>query len=284
MFLRVSNRVFRIEVVGEHLFSAEEIGSELVDGNTVSILDNVDGHSHILTLPVSFHHEIEIDHSEFDPNTEEIFEFHTSELTEVECVNIEHIEESEPTIQHVEEPVKKKKFSCDKCDAVFLREVTLKYHQSVHVEESYYACEFCPATKIPWTEFYLHQCSNVESKPLRCSECNAAVSSKKQLQVHIDVHSLQKRFSSKKLEAYFQRKLADVEDKKVDWGSKPFICGVCGKQFNKLYEVEYHEKLHNLERESPHSCQHCGLVYINKQDLNKHSAKGCQYTLARPTQ
>lgn len=64
-------------------------------------------------------------------------------------------------------------------------------------------------------------------------------------------------------------------------GAKPFICGVCGKPFAKLYEVEYHEKLHNLNRPAPHTCEKCGLFYLSKHDLNKHVALGCNVELSR---
>jgi len=151
------------------------------------------------------------------------------------------------------------------------------------VDESLYACEFCSETRIHWSEYFVHQCTNADNKPLACPQCKKTVSTKKQLQMHEEVHALQRRFTTKKLNSYFARKLEEAEDPTVDWGVKPFLCGVCGKPFSKLYEVEYHEKLHSEERPPPHACTKCGMLYINKNDLNKHLARGCFSELSRKT-
>ncbi|ODN00820.1 putative zinc finger protein [Orchesella cincta] len=172
---------------------------------------------------------------------------------------------------------------CPECGIKFLSAKILRQHKSLHVDEVYYACEFCSANKIHWTEMWLHQCTNTESTPIVCPQCHKTVSTKKQLQIHEEVHELQRRFTSKRMNGYFERKLQEAEDPEIDWGAKPFICGVCGKPFGKMYEVEYHEKLHTGEREPPHKCDKCGLAYINKHDLNKHIALGCSSTLARKT-
>ncbi|CAL8099602.1 unnamed protein product [Orchesella dallaii] len=178
---------------------------------------------------------------------------------------------------------KSKSNECQECGIKFLSAKTLRLHKSVHVDEAYYACEFCSASKIHWTEMWLHQCTNTESVPIVCPQCHKTVSTKKQLQIHEEVHELQRRFTSKRMNGYFERKLQEAEDPEIDWGAKPFICGVCGKPFSKMYEVEYHEKLHTGEREPPHKCNKCGLAYINKHDLNKHVALGCIGALSRKT-
>jgi len=176
-------------------------------------------------------------------------------------------------------------YECHLCGLVVSQKSTMDMHKTqVHVNESFYACEFCSATRIHWSEFYAHQCTNTESKPLVCPECQKTVSTKKQLSIHEEVHALQRRFATKKLNNYFARKLDEAEDPVTDWGSKPFICGVCGKPFGKLYEVEYHEKLHSEERPPPNVCNNCGLRYINKNDLNKHTMKGCNVEYSRKTQ
>jgi len=187
---------------------------------------------------------------------------------DVEAFNVDEEEEEEPK-------EKRQKLQCGTCGATFRRNITLKYHSTVHVDECFYACEFCSATKIHWSEFFVHQCTSGNEKPLMCPQCNKTVSTKKQLGIHEEVHSLQRRFTTKRLDSYFKKKLEEAEDKEVDWGAKPFLCGVCGKPFSKLYEVEYHEKLHNNERPAPHVCTNCDMRYINKQDLNKHLARGC---------
>jgi hypothetical protein len=176
-------------------------------------------------------------------------------------------------------------YECDICGLMLSQKSTMDLHkQQIHVDESFYACEFCSATRIHWSEFYVHQCTSSDSKPLVCPQCQKTVSTKKQLSVHEEVHALQRRFTTKKLNNYFIRKLEEAEDAVTDWGSKPFICGVCGKMFGKLYEVEYHEKLHSEERPPPNKCTACGLTYLNKNDLNKHAMKGCNVEYARKTQ
>lgn len=176
-------------------------------------------------------------------------------------------------------------YKCTDCGGIFASKKTLRLHSTVHVDEAYYACEFCSATKIPWYEMYIHQCSNAENRaPIVCPQCFKTVATKKELQVHEDVHSLQRRFRSKKMDAYFERKLNAADETPVaDWGAKAFICGVCGKPFGKIYEVEYHEKLHTGERQSGNTCDKCGINYLNRHDLNKHLALGCVGILTRKT-
>lgn len=108
---------------------------------------------------------------------------------------------------------------CQNCGVRFRSRKALKLHSDVHVEEALYACEFCSATRIPWTEMWLHQCSNADSIPLICPHCHKTVSNKKQLQAHEEVHELQRRFKSKRMEGYFKRKLQHAEDPVVDWGT-----------------------------------------------------------------
>jgi len=176
-------------------------------------------------------------------------------------------------------------YTCEMCGLSLCRESTMEMHkQQVHVEEALYACEFCSDTAIHWSEYYTHQCTNPDMAPLQCPNCQETVSTKKQLQVHEEIHALQRRFTTKKMDSYFARKLEEAEDPVTDWGLKPFLCGVCGKPFGKMYEVEYHEKLHNHERVPPNPCpKECGMRYINKNDLNKHVARGCSNELYRTT-
>ncbi len=172
-------------------------------------------------------------------------------------------------------------YECDKCGLILSKKSTFDIHMiSQHVDEVYYACEFCPASAIHWSEYHLHQCTNMESKALVCPHCVRTVSTKKQLNVHEEIHALQRRFTTKKMENYFARKLEEAQDPGIDWGKNPFICGVCGKLFAKLYEVEYHEKLHNEERPS-NKCSSCGMSYLSKNDLNKHVARGCSNEFSR---
>lgn len=121
-------------------------------------------------------------------------------------------------------------YECDICGLVLSQRSTYGLHKEFcHVDEAYYACEFCPASALHWTEFYIHQCTNLDNKPLSCPHCHQIVSTKKQLSVHEEIHTLQRRFKTKKLDNYFARKLEEAEDPSVDWGAKPFLCGVCGK-------------------------------------------------------
>lgn len=133
-------------------------------------------------------------------------------LVELEGQSIDVTEESDP--ESSSDPYK-----CHICETTFNSKKTLNLHSTVHVDEAFYACEFCPASKIHWKEMWLHQCSNADSIPIVCPQCHKTVSTKKQLQVHEEVHELQRRFTSKRMDGYFQRKLQEAEDPVVDWGN-----------------------------------------------------------------
>jgi len=114
------------------------------------------------------------------------------------------------------------KNECEECGIKFISTKALKLHKSIHVDEVYYACEFCSANKIHWTEMWVHQCTNMDSEPIVCPQCHKTVSTKKQLQTHEEVHELQRRFTSKRMNGYFERKLKEAEDPEVDWGMSFF--------------------------------------------------------------
>lgn len=124
----------------------------------------------------------------------------------------------QPTQREEESEPEPESYKCKECEIEFATKKALKLHKTVHVDEAFYACEFCSSSKIHWTEMWSHQCTSVDSAPIVCPHCNEKLSSKKQLQVHEEVHDLQRRFTSKRMDGYFKRKLKEAEDPVVDWG------------------------------------------------------------------
>ena len=145
-------------------------------------------------------------------------------------------------------------FPCDKCDAKFPSENTLKRHQKAHSDE----------------------------RPFVCDECGKAFKNKNNCKVHFQlVHTNDRPFKcsfegcSKSFAINYDR----TNHERVHTGEKPFNCEICGSAFRTSKFLSKHMKTHTGER--PYVCQTCGKGFIQNCNLKIHETK-CRLNILVP--
>ena len=137
-------------------------------------------------------------------------------------------------------------FSCDKCDAKFPSENTLKRHKKAHSDD----------------------------RPFVCDECGKAFKNKNNCKVHHQlVHTKERPFKcsfegcSKSFAINYDR----TNHERMHTGEKPFNCEICGSAFRTSKFLSRHMKTHTGER--PYVCPTCGKGFIQNCNMKIHQMK-----------
>ncbi|XP_045771876.1 zinc finger protein 853-like isoform X2 [Maniola jurtina] len=111
-----------------------------------------------------------------------------------------------------------------------------------------------------------------------CPECNMAYPEKEQLEMHLSVHKIERRFICGICGAGLKRKEHLERHKLGHNPERPYVCGVCGKGFKRREHLNLHAVIHSGVKTE--MCGQCGKGFYRKDHLRKHT-RSHEYKTAR---
>ncbi|XP_038211724.1 zinc finger protein 853-like isoform X2 [Zerene cesonia] len=102
-----------------------------------------------------------------------------------------------------------------------------------------------------------------------CPECQLAFAEKEQLESHLAVHKIERRFICGICGAGLKRKEHLERHKLAHNPERPYVCGVCGKGFKRREHLNLHVVIHSGVKSE--LCGVCGKGFYRKDHLRKHT-------------
>ncbi|KAM3964535.1 uncharacterized protein ACR2FA_001503 [Aphomia sociella] len=102
-----------------------------------------------------------------------------------------------------------------------------------------------------------------------CPECQMAYSEKEQLEMHLIVHKIERRFICGICGAGLKRKEHLERHKLGHNPERPYVCGVCRKGFKRREHLNLHTVIHSGVKTE--LCLECGKGFYRKDHLRKHA-------------
>lgn len=165
--------------------------------------------------------------------------------------------------------VHERTYSCDKCEAKFVRKRTLLNHQQSHSGvKSLHICDICGNTFIHKHSLKAHIRSHSGLKPYACEDCGMRFNKNYSLTLHKVTHTGEKHFACDECGMRFAQKSYVNIHKRIHTGEKRFACGECGMRFSRRSAVTSHNLTHTGERRFP--CGQCGKAFTKQCHLDTH--------------
>ncbi|XP_047995043.1 zinc finger protein 853-like isoform X2 [Leguminivora glycinivorella] len=101
-----------------------------------------------------------------------------------------------------------------------------------------------------------------------CPQCQMAYPEKEQLEMHLSVHEIERRFICGICGAGLKRKEHLERHKLGHNPERPYVCGVCRKGFKRREHLNLHTVIHSGVKTEV--CPECGKGFYRKDHLRKH--------------
>ncbi|XP_074017781.1 zinc finger and BTB domain-containing protein 40 isoform X1 [Numenius arquata] len=201
-------------------------------------------------------------------------------------------------------------FMCKHCLMTFMQASALAYHtKRKHAEGKMYACQYCDAVFAQSIELSRHVRTHTGDKPYVCRECGKGFRQANGLSIHLRTfHNIEDPYDCKKCRVSFatlqehRKHVHEAHSREyhpcptcakvfsapsllerhvvTHIGGKPFSCEICGKAYQQLSGLWYHNRTHHPDvfaaqnhRSSKFSslqCSSCDKTFSSTAAHRKH--------------
>ncbi|XP_017794783.1 PREDICTED: zinc finger protein 311-like [Habropoda laboriosa] len=174
-----------------------------------------------------------------------------------------------------EEDITTRNFPCDLCPKRYPDQNSLARHRKTHTGDRPFQCLEChknfPTSTALRRHLTLH---NSKSRPLPCIYCGRRFVEKASLVKHEQSHLAgdQRNHTCDVCHKSFLHATELSLHKKYHDPDKKFDCEVCGREFNRLNNLQRHMMVHQQQgaNEEILSCDVCGITYKFMSSLTRH--------------
>ncbi|XP_022053212.2 zinc finger protein 777-like [Acanthochromis polyacanthus] len=160
-------------------------------------------------------------------------------------------------------------FSCTLCGKSFPDVKSYKRHGRVHRNGRIHICQQCGKGFVYRFGLTKHvQMVHSKIKRFICQICNKGFFTKRDVEVHIRIHTGEKPFHCNYCDKKFTRRVELNVHLRWHNGEKRHWCPYCGKGFLDFNNLKRHKYIHTGEK--PHSCPHCPKQFTQSGHLKKH--------------
>lgn len=171
-------------------------------------------------------------------------------------------------------------FTCDMCDKQF----TSRESRNKHIDDHFktYTCTLCGESLIGDRQYEHHRVSNkcvpkqtIESVTFECFLCHKGnFFTMRSLRIHFNrLHAPKRRQSTVHKCEHCHKTFANVyilksHVKQIHLQEVSFVCADCGKTFNRVSNLQWHQLIH--QNKLPCPCSICGKAFRTLSGLNLH--------------
>lgn len=173
----------------------------------------------------------------------------------------------EHQMTHVE-PNQRPTFPCPHCDKHFTQARNIQTHiRAVHFGERPFICETCGKAFAAKGALQKHSTGHVSETPFQCLQCSKKFKTLVSLKRHEDIHD-STNYPCPKCNRILNTKHTLQMHMAVHSSEKKHKCTVCNSAFKRGWHLKNHMTLHSGER--PHKCLFCSKTFVHGSHCRNH--------------